>query len=212
MKEIAKITGGEYFRATDGSALQAVYHQIDRLEPAAGTQQWLRPADEWFTWPLAAALILSLPAAWNRGAHVALKVLGGLHFLHPWWLLALPPLLTLSGWLGRAVGRDGGWSRVMDADLLPLLRMSEKRRGQSPWLLVGTIWSLAVLALAGAGMESPRNPRVQVAIRLGVDPRPVSLDGRDRHRSKPGDPSPLRGRRSARFGARRSSRFGGFCG
>jgi Ca-activated chloride channel homolog len=63
LKEIAKITGGQYFRAADASALQEVYHEIDRLEPAAGTQQWLRPADEWFTWPLAAALLLSVPAA-----------------------------------------------------------------------------------------------------------------------------------------------------
>jgi Ca-activated chloride channel family protein len=41
-----------------------VYRRIDQLEPAAGQQQWLRPADEWFTWPLALALILSVPAAW----------------------------------------------------------------------------------------------------------------------------------------------------
>jgi Ca-activated chloride channel family protein len=67
LKEIAKITGGEYFRATDAAALQQVYRQIDRLEPAAGNQQWLRPADEWFTWPLAAALLLSIPAAWAGG-------------------------------------------------------------------------------------------------------------------------------------------------
>ena len=67
LKAIAKATGGEYFRATDANALQAVYSQIDRLEPAAGTQQWLRPAEEWFTWPLAAALLLSVPAAWMGG-------------------------------------------------------------------------------------------------------------------------------------------------
>jgi Ca-activated chloride channel family protein len=67
LKEIAKATGGEYFRATDANALQAVYGQIDRLEPAAGNQQWLRPAEEWFTWPLAAALLLSVPAAWLGG-------------------------------------------------------------------------------------------------------------------------------------------------
>jgi Ca-activated chloride channel family protein len=67
LKEIAKATGGEYFRATDADALQAVYSQIDRLEPAAGTQQWLRPAEEWFTWPLAVALLLSVPAAWVGG-------------------------------------------------------------------------------------------------------------------------------------------------
>jgi Ca-activated chloride channel homolog len=67
LKAIAKTTGGEYFRATDATALQAVYRQIDRLEPAAGTQQWLRPAEEWFTWPLAVALLLSVPAAWIGG-------------------------------------------------------------------------------------------------------------------------------------------------
>ena len=64
LKAIAKATGGEYFRATDASALQAVYRQIDRLEPAAGNQQWLRPADEWFAWPLGLALLLSVPVAW----------------------------------------------------------------------------------------------------------------------------------------------------
>jgi Ca-activated chloride channel family protein len=67
LKAIAKTTGGEYFRATDATALQAVYRQIDRLEPAAGTQLWLRPAEEWFTWPLAVALLLSVPAAWIGG-------------------------------------------------------------------------------------------------------------------------------------------------
>lgn len=67
LQTIAKATGGEYFRAADAAALQAVYLQIDRLEPATGNQQWLRPADEWFTWPLSAALLLSIPAAWAGG-------------------------------------------------------------------------------------------------------------------------------------------------
>jgi Ca-activated chloride channel homolog len=63
LKSIARATGGRYFRATDAEALLNVYREIDRLEPARGTQQWLRPSDEWFTWPLAAALLLSIPAA-----------------------------------------------------------------------------------------------------------------------------------------------------
>jgi Ca-activated chloride channel family protein len=67
LQAIAKATGGEYFRATDASTLQGVYRQIEQLEPASGNQQWLRPADEWFTWPLAAALLLSIPAAWVGG-------------------------------------------------------------------------------------------------------------------------------------------------
>lgn len=78
-----------------------------------------------------------------------LKALGALHFLHPLWLLALPPLLLLTVWLARSVARDGNWSRVVDPDLLPLLRVSEPRGGRSPWPLVGAVWVLAVLALAG---------------------------------------------------------------
>jgi Ca-activated chloride channel homolog len=64
LKKIARITGGEYFRAANPEALQAVYHRINELEPTAGNKQWLRPAAEWFTWPLALALLLSVPAAW----------------------------------------------------------------------------------------------------------------------------------------------------
>jgi Ca-activated chloride channel family protein len=32
LTEVAEITGGRYFRATDGAALQAIYAEIDRLE------------------------------------------------------------------------------------------------------------------------------------------------------------------------------------
>lgn len=65
LKRIAKITGAEYFRATDRSALSAVYRKINRLEPVAGRKRWLRPATEWFALPLSLALLLSLPAAWR---------------------------------------------------------------------------------------------------------------------------------------------------
>lgn len=67
LKAIAQATGGEYFRATDASALQQVYARIDRMEPSAGREQWYRPIDEWFFWPLGLALLLSLPAvAWRE--------------------------------------------------------------------------------------------------------------------------------------------------
>jgi len=64
LKSIAKITGGEYFRAGDAQMLKTVYRRIDELEPAAGREQWYRPADEWFMAPLSLALALSVPAAW----------------------------------------------------------------------------------------------------------------------------------------------------
>lgn len=60
LKSIAKITNGAYFRATDVAALQGVYAQIDKLEPGTGQSQWYRPSREWFAWPLALALLLSV--------------------------------------------------------------------------------------------------------------------------------------------------------
>jgi Ca-activated chloride channel homolog len=64
LRKIVSVTGGEYFRATNPQALQAVYRRINQLEPPVSHRQWLRPAAEWFNWPLALALLLSVPAAW----------------------------------------------------------------------------------------------------------------------------------------------------
>jgi Ca-activated chloride channel homolog len=61
LRSIATATGGRYYRATDESALEDIYGQINELEPVAGRQRWLRPEDEWFTWPLGLALLLSVP-------------------------------------------------------------------------------------------------------------------------------------------------------
>lgn len=66
LRSIAEITHGEYFRATDADALAKVYARIDQLEPSAGREQWLRPHREWFAWPLAFALLFSLPAVLIR--------------------------------------------------------------------------------------------------------------------------------------------------
>lgn len=80
------------------------------------------------------------------------------HFLHPFWLLALPPLLTLAVWLARRRGRDGAWPRLLDGDLLSLLRLSESGATRSPWPLIGLLWTLAVLALAGPTWQRQITP------------------------------------------------------
>jgi Ca-activated chloride channel homolog len=67
LKQIARTTGGEYFRATDAENLEKVYARIDQLEPSSGRQQWYRPQDEWFPWPLGLALMFSLPAVLLSG-------------------------------------------------------------------------------------------------------------------------------------------------
>lgn len=84
--------------------------------------------------------------------------MGGFHFLHPYWLLALPPLLALAVWLARRHGRDGVWTRLLDGELLSLLRLSEGGARRSPWPLIGLIWTLAVLALAGPTWQRQVTP------------------------------------------------------
>lgn len=87
-----------------------------------------------------------------------MRSLAAFHFLHPLWLLALPPLLALVAWLAWRHNRAGAWSQVVDTHLLHALRLSEGGRGQSPWLLIGALWALAVLALAGPAWQREETP------------------------------------------------------
>jgi Ca-activated chloride channel family protein len=57
---IAKETGGQFFRATDGTELADAYRAIDALEPMPQQGPTLRPRHELFRWPLAAAILLLL--------------------------------------------------------------------------------------------------------------------------------------------------------
>lgn len=60
LQSVASTTGGHFFRAEDGTQLQAIYADIDRLAPAKlQTLSW-RPKLPLFQWPLGAAVILSL--------------------------------------------------------------------------------------------------------------------------------------------------------
>jgi len=58
LKEVAKMTGGRYFRATDLQSLQTIYETINQLEVVSQEQQTLRPQHDYYPWPLALALIL----------------------------------------------------------------------------------------------------------------------------------------------------------
>lgn len=60
LSQIAKITGGQYFRATDNRTLKEIYNKIDKLEKSKIEVTSYRHADELFYQWLAAALILLL--------------------------------------------------------------------------------------------------------------------------------------------------------
>jgi Ca-activated chloride channel family protein len=87
-----------------------------------------------------------------------LSALRAFHFLHPAWLLALPPLWALVAWLARRGRRDAAWGEVIDTELLPLLRLPMSERTQSPWWLLVAVWTLAALALAGMTWQRVQSP------------------------------------------------------
>ena len=60
LHSVAETTGGRYFHAQDGAALQAIYDEIDRIGSRDIEQESHRPRRELFHWPLAAAFLLGL--------------------------------------------------------------------------------------------------------------------------------------------------------
>lgn len=60
LKQIANITGGQFFRADDGKSLDDIYHAINKLEPIKADNIVVRPITPLYPWSLALVLILSL--------------------------------------------------------------------------------------------------------------------------------------------------------
>jgi len=70
LREIARISGGAYFRARDSAELEKIYRLLDELEPIPRDHQNLRAIEALFVWPLALALLLAAsllaPQVWRR--------------------------------------------------------------------------------------------------------------------------------------------------
>ncbi|MEJ2764741.1 VWA domain-containing protein [Photobacterium sp. MCCC 1A19761] len=66
LTEIAKLTGGQYFRARNPQELEQIYQLIDQMEPVNTAQQTWRPREELFRYPLALALLLTVLIAMLR--------------------------------------------------------------------------------------------------------------------------------------------------
>jgi Ca-activated chloride channel family protein len=69
LTEIAEVTGGQYFRATDAEALRKIYAQILDLERTKFQVKQFEKAHEYYRWaavPALALLLLELGLAWTR--------------------------------------------------------------------------------------------------------------------------------------------------
>ena len=62
LKGVAAETGGRYFRADSGGALERIYEALGRHEPAARDERYARASAELYAWPLGLALALALAA------------------------------------------------------------------------------------------------------------------------------------------------------
>jgi Ca-activated chloride channel family protein len=58
LREIARLSGGRYFRARDSEELAKIYQLLDELEPLPRDTRSLRPVESLFVWPLALSLLL----------------------------------------------------------------------------------------------------------------------------------------------------------
>ncbi len=58
LTQIAGLTGGRYFRATDTATLQDIYRLVDELEPVEEPESGFRPVRSLYYWPLGGAFVL----------------------------------------------------------------------------------------------------------------------------------------------------------
>jgi Ca-activated chloride channel family protein len=70
LEDVARATGGRYYRARDAAALEQVYEQIDQLERAPVRTPRYRPYVDEYRWPLGVMMLLLLVdllgLAWRR--------------------------------------------------------------------------------------------------------------------------------------------------
>lgn len=66
---MATISGGRYFQALDAAGLEAIYRELDSLEPALGDEVQQFMATPLYSWPLGMALLLTLLLAYKRQLH-----------------------------------------------------------------------------------------------------------------------------------------------
>lgn len=74
LTEIAKLTGGTYFRARNQDELQKIYQQLNELQPIDSDFLEFRPEKNLYYWPLSFALLLLMLSALYfkfRGYYVA---------------------------------------------------------------------------------------------------------------------------------------------
>ena len=84
------------------------------------------------------------------------------HFTQPLWLVAFIPLVFIYGLIRQKKASGSGWSKVIDAHLLPvLIKNNQGKVGKSFSILLIIAWVISVLALANPTWEMRTMPVFQ---------------------------------------------------
>lgn len=181
LKEVASLTGGEYFHANDRHELESIYVQLDQLQPHKVETISHRPKRDCFYLPLAAALLvnmgfhvvslirLSRPALSSDSARPILAkgfhllALAGpitaFHFIRPWWLLGVIPVTAVVRMIHARRDQLRGWRQSIAPHLLARLAVTESQSQRlEPLALLAVIWCLSLLALAGPTWKKAPSP------------------------------------------------------
>ncbi|QSX39582.1 vWA domain-containing protein [Shewanella cyperi] len=81
-----------------------------------------------------------------------------LHFIRPWWLLALLPLLALLWWLYRHRSSRGAWNAYIAPHLAAVLLSGTNSARPKGIGILGAAWLVAVLALSGPAVQKQALP------------------------------------------------------
>lgn len=93
-----------------------------------------------------------------------LDIIDNFHFIRPWFLAAILPLLLVIVFLRKQVRAQSGWQGVLASHLYDNLVSTETGKHSSPpWLLLFAGWLLTCLALAGPTWEKLPQPVYQVS-------------------------------------------------
>jgi Ca-activated chloride channel family protein len=83
------------------------------------------------------------------------------HFIRPFWLLALIPLLVVLWRLSRQKRGQNGWQQIIPKHLVNHLITGESLSKHQPFWLLAIVWLIIVSALAGPAWEKLPQPVYQ---------------------------------------------------
>lgn len=101
-----------------------------------------------------------------------LDALADLHFLRPWWLLAVIPALALAWWWARRRASGSHWENAIAPELLRVLleQRSTTRARRLPWIVA------AGLALGAVGLAGPAWERLPQPVEQKTDSLVIVFD------------------------------------